>query len=153
MLTWSTDDLYPPDQVLCTDHPDFLSSEDAPRTHCTRGHHFNQFLLESLMLRRWLSCTWDHPEPVVVVPSIKMHCVPENLGKPKYSIKGLVKKVDAYWTRVKAKFYDPERGYKPLIVTHMSVANDNSLLQQVVVRLLRQQPPDFVNVSMGVCAK
>ena len=149
MDTWSVDDLYPPAEVQCVDHPHFLKSQDAPETHCARGDRFNQFVLESLMLRRWLTSTWDYPEPVVVLPSIFMHCMAERLGKPKFST-GLGGKIDAYWNQVKRKFYDPELGYKPVIVMHMSLANDNSLINRLIVRLARQQPADFVNVSMGV---
>ena len=149
MNTWTMEDLYPPSKQQCVGDRTFLKAQDAPPKHCTRDTGFNQFLLESLNLRRWQTATWNYPVPVVVVPSIVMHCFDENLGKPTFSVikRTLKPKLDDYWAFIKTKFYRPEHGFKPIIVVYMSWANDDVLIQQLALSIARQTPDDFVNVS------
>ena len=150
MNTWSIEDIYPSSLRQCTGDSAFLKPQDAPSTHCTGDVGFNQFLLESLMLRRWQATTWNYPVPVVVVPSVVMHCFKEMLGKPVFSVatKNLMAQIENFWDYIKMKFYLPERGYKPIIVVHMSWANDVRLIQTLVLKLIKLKPDDFVNVSV-----
>jgi hypothetical protein len=131
----------------------FVMPGEAPSNFCTWSPYrkpglFNQFMLESVMLRSWVKSTWTPASgaDVVVVPSYLHHYVWTFQATKRWddimTVCSDKDKLREYWRTVQAKYHKPEEGYMPWIITHYSYAWD--AWNRYFLLTLAEQPKQFV---------